>query len=248
MKITVVTATIHPDDALALTLASVADQRDVDVESIVVDGRGRSEDFKSRFPKSRFICQEPRGVYNAINHGISHAEGDIIGLLHGSDTFTSPTVLKQIADEFEADPGLDFVYGNIQYVSGLSRTPRRVYYGGDFRPGDLQYGIHPPHPSLYIRREAAQRIGKYREDLVIAGDVDMWIRLFNSGLHYKYMPLTMVYMTTGGLSTTLKARLYTNNIEKLKVLRDNGLKANPLKLTVRYFDALRQLIWKRNRH
>lgn len=248
MKITVVTITVNPDAELATTLESIERQRGVEVESIVVDGCRRSEEFKSRFPSSRFFSHPQNGVYEAINFGMSHASGELVGLLHGGDSYPEDDILLKVARAFEDEPSLDFTYGDIRYVKGPERTPGRVYPGGRLERGQLVCGIIPPHPSLYLRREAAQGLGKYREDLTICSDFDMWIRLALSGLKGRRLPIIVADMSSGGISTKLRNRLITNNYEKLKVLKSHNLPANPIRLLGRYFSLIQQLIWNKNRN
>ena len=71
----------------------------------------------------------------------------------------------------------------------------------------------------------------------------MWIRLFkDKSLKYKYIPELIAEMTTGGLSTRWRARLFYNNIEKLRVLHRNGLPANPIRLGMKYLYVIRDAI------
>lgn len=244
MKFSVITATVDRDPALLATLGSVAAQTFTDYEQVIVDGvASRDGAIADGFPHARRLYHEPHGVYDAINCGIAHSEGDIIGILHGNDRLASPRILENIASAFDADPGLDFVYGNIQYLSPHSLARKRVYRSGHFEPGDLERGIAPPHPSLYIRREAMERIGPYDTQYAHAADFDLWIRLFNDkSLRSRFMPMIFAYMPLGGLSSTLRSRLFVNNSEKLRSLRANGLRANPLALIGKYLSVIKDII------
>lgn len=251
MTISVVTATIAADEALRISLASVAGQSHRDIEHIVVDGSdgGEAQRIVALFDGIKYIRRERRGVYDALNAGLAATTGDIIGLVHGSDRLASPEVLARVAEAFEADPQLDFVYGDLQYVRPGTYAPRRIYHAASFRPGHVVYGMTPPHPTLYMRRRVFEKIGYYSTDYVIGGDIDMWIRLFaDTSLRFRYLPMIMVHMPTGGLSTTLRARLYTNNHEKLKALRTNGLPASPVRLAGKYFMVIGSLLRHMLRH
>lgn len=241
MKISVITVTVEPDDVTAMTAASVEAQTYPDVEHIVIDGCGK--DRSSVFPRSRYFQCPRAGVYNAINIGIGHATGDIIGILHAGDRFASGDVLENISRAFD-DPEVDFTYADIRFFNPKTGRTGRFYGASAFRPSFLTYGLVPPHPSLYIRRGAAGRVGPYKEDFEIAADFDMWIRLFTgSGLNGLYLPATVVEMASNGASSTLRSRLFTNNYEKLRALRLNGLKANPFRLLGKYV-----LMLRKNRH
>lgn len=244
MKISVVTVTLECDSAWELTRRSVAAQTHAEVDNVVVCARGPMPAGEAGM---RIFKAEPRGVYNAINVGLARAQGHVVGLLHGGDTFASAEVLARVAREFDRYPGIDYIYGDIRYVSGAGRRAGRVMAGRPLSRSDLLGGNYPPHPTLYLRAEALHRLGPYSEDYRICGDFDMWIRIHAAGLRGHRLPLLMVEMTTGGLSTRLGARLWTNNVEKLRVLRANGLPANPLRLLKKYICVTRDLIlrWKK---
>lgn len=244
MKISVVTVTLECDATWELTRRSVTAQTHADVDNVVVCARGPVPAGEAGM---RVFRAEPRGVYNAINAGLARVEGDVVGLLHGGDTFASPGVLAQVAREFENHPDIDYVYGDIRYVSGAGRRPGRVLGGRPLSRAGLLGGNYPPHPTLYLRAQALRRLGPYSEAYRICGDFDMWIRIHAAGLRGRRMSALMVEMTTGGLSTRPGARLWTNNVEKLRVLRANGLPANPLRLLKKYVCVMHDLIlrWKK---
>lgn len=233
MKISIITISLDSDEVLRSTVESVEQQTYKQVEHIVVDG------CKNRgiiFNASKRVYHEPHGVYDAINRGLELATGDVIGLLHGGDRFAADTILQKVAEVFADNPSIDFIYGDIRYFSPATGKTVRSYPAGDFRPDRLQYGFAPPHPSLYIRREAARRIGPYRTDFAIAADLDMWMRLFaDKSLRWIYLPEVFVEMSSNGKSLKLVNQLIFNNVEKLKALRLNGYSPNPFKLLLKYF-------------
>lgn len=241
MKISVITVTMEGGDVLDRALRSVHNQTYSDIEHIVVAPDAAAiADVTARYPEVRVIERQPRGVYDALNCGIHNSTGEVFGFVHGNDALSSSHVIKRVAQTFEEDPELDFVYGDMRYVHPGTYKYVRIYHASRFEPRQILGGMCPPHPTLYLRREAAERIGDYSLDYPTAGDYEMWIRLFkDKSLKSKYLRMVMVNMTTGGLSTRLRARLFDNNFQKLKALRRNGLPANPLRLLQKYYMVLR---------
>lgn len=238
MKISVITPTYNEGATVEATIASVAAQTYKDVEHIIVDGY--SDDATSEILDFavgiRAFKRERRGVYDALNFGLEQANGDVIGLLHGNDKFSSPHILEAVAKAFEDDPELDFIYGNVKFVNPSSGRVVRRYNCSDFRPSQVLYGFYPPHPSLYVRRRVYEKVGPYTTKYVTCGDFDMWVRLFLvERLRYRYLDLDMVTMSPGGLSWSLRARLWYNTYDRLRVLRDHGFAANPLRLLKKYW-------------
>lgn len=238
MKVSIVTITRNNAAGLARTLRSVASQRGVDVEHIVVDGL--STDGTAKLLENRAVRVVPaaqRGVYNAINRGIEEATGHIVGLLHAGDVFADDGVLADVCRCFEQEV-CDYMYGNIYYVNEAGKVTRR-YDGASSSLNELTYCNMPPHPSLYMTRKCAAHIGPYAENYKICGDFDMFIRLFaDTSLEGCYVDRDIVAMSTGGMSTKLFNRLFTNPRERLAVLRANRLPANPLRMLPRYIKIL----------
>lgn len=241
MKISVITATLNNGVTLEATIKSVMQQTHNDVELIIVDGAStdNSVEIISRWQqlypnKIRFVSEPDNGVYNAINKGLKMASGEVIGVLHGNDTFSSPHVLAQVAHAMNND-NIDFVFGDISYRDKAGKIVR-YYSSAGYDKSMLRYGIAPPHPSLYVRKKTFDSIGLYKENYLIAADFDFFIRLMTvSDLPSQYLPIDMVTMSMGGLSTTLRHRIFTNNREKYRALRENGIKVCPLSLLKRYF-------------
>lgn len=244
MKISIVTVTLNEAEALRHALQSVENQHYQPLEHIVVDGNSTDEtdSVVAAFPHVRMVKRKPTGVYDALNYGFELATGDILGFVHGNDALPDHDVLHRVAKEFADDPCLDFVYGDMRYVKPVSHRHVRVYYAGDFEPSQLFGGMAPPHPTLFIRRSVYNRVGPYRLDMRCAADFEYWVRLFNNkSLKYKYLPMIMAEMSTGGQSTSPMSRLLFNNFEKLAAFRHNNLPANPLKLAYKYFVVFKNI-------
>lgn len=241
MKITVITVTLNNAATIGDTIASVMGQTHRDIEHIVIDGMSGDSsmeiigEWQRREPRRIRVVQErDTGIYNAINKGLRLATGDVIGLLHGNDRFTSRDVLARVAGAFEHDPR-QYLYGDIHYRRPGSERAVRRYSAREFTPAMLCHGIAPPHPTLYMRRRLLDITGPYKEDYLIAADFEMFVRLMLvHRLDGIYLPMDMVTMTTGGLSTRLYHRIVTNNREKMRALRENSIPVNPFSVLKRY--------------
>jgi glycosyltransferase involved in cell wall biosynthesis len=133
------------------------------------------------------LSEPDRGIYDAMNKGLRLARGDVIGLINSDDFLASPDVLSTIAAEF-ADPDIDAVYGDLCYVEPVD-TSRVVRYwrSSPFRPGLFARGWAPPHPTLYVRREAYERLGGFDLAYPLAADLELMARF--SRFHQPARPL-----------------------------------------------------------
>lgn len=249
MKISLITATLNGGDILDDTIKSVFEQSYKDIEYIVVDGASTDNTdsvvrrWSSLFgQRMKYIQGKDSGINEAINKGIKLATGDVVGLIHAGDTFTGIDVIERIAETFSLNEQADLLYGDVHFVSSKDKTQiSRYYSGANFKRSMMKIGYAPPHPSLYCRRELFEKYGLYNETYRVAGDFEMFVRLLcHEDVKSCYLPLDMVAMTVGGLSTQWHNRLFVNTSEKRKALKDNGVVASYLLLMLRYIINISQ--------
>ena len=116
MKISVITATYNSAATVKDTLACIRQQEYADIEHIIVDGRStdRTLEIVAQFPHvAKIISEKDKGIYDAMNKGISMATGDVVGILNSDDMYTDPQVLSHVAEAF-LDPEVMTVYADLQ--------------------------------------------------------------------------------------------------------------------------------------
>lgn len=220
MLISIITATYDSARTVDDTLRSVQAQSHPDIEHIIVDGGSGDETLSivARYPHIGKVVSEPdRGIYDAMNKGISLATGEVVGILNSDDFYAHPDVLRKVAAAF-GDPGVDAVYGDLLYVDG--ENPRRVlrsWKSGDYRPGRFKWGWMPPHPTFFVRRTLYERYGGFNLALGTCGDYELMLRLIHRhGARLSYLPEVLVLMRAGGASNeSLLARLQANRNDRL---------------------------------
>ena len=119
----------------------------------------------------------------------------------------------------------------------------RYYSGENFSRPMLRYGYAPPHPSLYCRRELFNIYGTYKNDYAIAADFEFMVRLLSHECVISlYLPLNMVTMRTGGISSRPHNRIIVNTREMKRALKENGVEASYAHLIKLYVTKVRQYI------
>lgn len=226
--ISVITAVFNRRDTVAQALESVLSQTYPLVESIVIDGASTDGtlDVLERFrPQlSLYISEPDRGIYDALNKGIRHASGDIIGFLHADDLYAHDEVLTTIAAAFD-DPAVDAVYGDLVYVryDDVSKIVR-YWRSGKFNEAALRRGWMPPHPTFYMRRAVYERLGLFDINYRIAADYEAMLRFFVEGrIHTAYLSQVLVRMRTGGISNRSLQSIARKSREDFRAVRRNGV-------------------------
>ena len=125
IRFTVVTITYNAESVLQSTLQSVLRQTYGGVEHLIIDGASKdgtlqmAEDYKSLSDQSELghkviIKSEPdKGIYDAMNKGLSQASGDYIVYMNAGDCFYDEYVIRNAM--LYADDGADVLFGNTVY-------------------------------------------------------------------------------------------------------------------------------------
>lgn len=228
MKISVVTAAFRAEDTVASAIESVVRQNHGDIEHVVVEGASPDGTLAAirgaAHPRMVLISEPDKGIYDALNKGIAHATGEVIGVVHADDMLAHDDVLDRIAAAF-SDPQVDAVYGDLDYVA-KDDTDRivRHWRSGGYDRRKLARGWMPPHPTLYLRRQVFDRFGLYDTSFRIAADYDAILRYFGTGeIRPVYIPEVLVKMRMGGISNRNLARLVQKSSEDYRALRRNGI-------------------------
>jgi glycosyltransferase involved in cell wall biosynthesis len=230
MKISIITVVYNGEKTIRDCINSVLSQTYADIEYIIVDGKSTDrtlEIVESYGEKIKKVISEPdSGIYDAMNKGIRAATGDIIGILNADDMYASNDVLEKVAQEFEKNPDIGCVYGDLEYVDKNKPTlVKRFWKSHSYVFGSFKKGWHPPHPSFFIRKGVYEKYGLYRTDLKIASDYEMMLRLLEiKKVPSVYIPETLVKMRTGGVSNRSIFHIIKANIEVLKAWKINGQK------------------------
>jgi glycosyltransferase involved in cell wall biosynthesis len=238
MKISIITVVWNNKETIKDAIDSVLNQTHEDIEYIIIDGAssdGTVEVVKSYGDKiNKFVSEPDKGLYNAMNKGISLANGDVIGILNSDDFYINDKVIGKVVKEFE-DRGVDSVYADLVLVKSenIDKTIR-YYDSSHFNPERFAYGWMPAHPTFFVRKEIYSKYGMFREDLRIGADFDILARfLYTHKISYSYIQEVLVKMRLGGISTSFWS-VWTNNVEQLRVCKDNGIKTNIFKILSKY--------------
>jgi len=251
VKISIVTVAFNSAATLEDTMKSVLAQTYTEIEYIIVDGASHDGtlDIIHRYEqlfngRMKWISENDRGIYDAMNKGIQMATGDVIGILNSDDYFTSNDVIKRMVDAFDV-ASLDAVYGDIHFIrDGQPDKCIRYYSSKPFRPLWLRFGFMPAHPSFYCRREVFEKAGLYKTDYKIGSDYEMMVRLFMvHKIRAKYLPLDFVTMRVGGASTRNVKSSLQLILDDVRGCRENGIYTNPLMISMKFLYKLFEFKW-----
>lgn len=179
-----------PGPHLDLTIRSVLDEglAGEDAQIAVVDDgscedvgpRIRALDPNGRIEFHRF--EHPAGLSGNLNRAIGLARGHLVHLLH-QDDFVLPGFYARMRRAFERAPtaGMAFCRTEIVDRSGrcLKRSSGPQLWSGIVRGWVAKIATRQrvQAPSAVVARSTYEQVGGYREDLRLALDWEMWVRI-----------------------------------------------------------------------
>ncbi|ORE90773.1 glycosyltransferase family 2 protein [Acuticoccus yangtzensis] len=241
MKISILTPCFNSAGTIAHTIESVLSQDHPDIEHIILDGASRDATLEvvSRYqsdPRIRVYSKRDRGMYDALNSGLGLYEGEAFGVLNADDTFHDRSAVSRIAAALAA---ADIVHGDLDFVTDhASKTVVRRWRMAERAAGGFRSGWMPAHPTFYVRRSVAERVGPFDLGLKTASDYDYMLRAVElHGFTLTKAQGVLIDMMKGGASTSSLMAHVRHNLEALSARRrwlgggpvDRALVAKPLR-------------------
>lgn len=153
MKYSIITINFNNRDGLRRTIESVVNQTYRDFEYIIIDGGsidGSVDIIKEYADKIDYWVSEPdKGIYNAMNKGITMAHGEYLNFMNSGDCFFDKERLQKIED---LNSDSDIIVGkdlHIDSKSGKSATSVISHRLGFFH----FYTTTIPHQSAFIKKK-----------------------------------------------------------------------------------------------
>jgi glycosyltransferase involved in cell wall biosynthesis len=238
MKISVVTVCLNSEKTIPYTLNSVIEQNYNNLEHIIVDGGStdRTKKILKLYPftNKKIFNLKKRGLYNALNFGIKKATGDVIGILNSDDIFNSNNTIKLIAASIKKNKKFKIFLGDVVFFNKSFSNITRYYPASDFKNTLLKYGMMPPHPACFIKKEIYEKYGVYNKDFKIASDFEIFLRFFY--IHkqkFKKIKILVTRMKTGGISGKNVYAYILSTLEIFKSFKINNMKNSFVSVLIR---------------
>lgn len=232
MKVSIVTVCRNSADTIGDAIDSVRLQTHASIEHIIVDGA--STDATMDVVRQRggvgvvSISEPDRGIYDAMNKGISRASGDVVGILNADDLLADKETVSRLVSDFQSrGRTIDGLYGDLVHVRRDDPDKvTRKWCARRFAPWQMRFGLMVPHPSFYVRRQLFERFGLYKTGYRVSADFELMARFMCRGARLAYHPHVVVKMREGGISTTgLWWRIH-QNLEIVQACSENGIRTN----------------------
>lgn len=245
LKLSLVTVVYNAQDTIRQCIESVIGQNYPDLEYIVVDGGSTDNTLQiinQYRPYITVLVSEPdKGIYDAMNKGISQTTGEVVGTLNADDFFADQDILQSVATVFEQQ-NTDALYGDLDIINKQGKILRK-WRSCQHGANSFNLGFMPPHPTFYCRRSLFEKFGPYKMGYGSAADYELLVRFIHfHKIKTFYLNRVMVKMLTGGVSSrSLKNRISAWKFD-LKAMRENKIKLPFLALVLKPLQKIIQFI------
>jgi glycosyltransferase involved in cell wall biosynthesis len=208
LSVSVVIPSLDQGRFLSAAIDSVLAQDHRPLDLVVMDGGSRDETLavlRGYGSAVRWVSESDGGQSAAVNAGWRSSPGDVIAWLNADD-FYLPGAIATAVRAFEADPGLDVVYGDAQYCDEQGRV-LRPYPTEDFDYARLvgRAVCFLPQPATFLRRRVFESEGGLDESLHYALDLDYWLRLGAAGRRFRHLPVAMASLRLHPAAKSVRA-------------------------------------------
>ena len=242
MKFSIITINYNNAEGLRKTLASVAGQTFRNVEHVIVDGGSTDgsvdviKEYVNKVERMNELAVEKinvvwssekdRGIYNAMNKGISKATGDYVWILNSGDCVAASdtvecmmAVLQHINEERlrENKDRVPILMGNIlhSYSDGhkVRETKQKVAKGllsqtaKQLSPRLIDASMFSfyrgtiPHDAAFVRRDLFEKYGLFDDTMKICADWKLYLNMIALGdVVPMYVNIDVVLFDMTGIS------------------------------------------------
>tara|TARA_B100000900_G_scaffold378641_1_gene362967 strand:- start:551 stop:1303 length:753 start_codon:yes stop_codon:yes gene_type:complete len=238
LKFSIIIATLNNEETIERNLQSIKNQNYYDYEVIIIDGNSKDKTIdlikKFEFKNIKIKSQVGKGVYNAFNEGIYLSRGEIIVILNADDFFEKDYALKKISNEFELDNNISLLMTNIRIINKKNQI-LRIYKNNFFKSFMFYFGLMPPHPGIFVKKNIYENLGFFKEEFKNAGDFEFLLRVIGKNkIKYKKIDDFFVSMSHGGKSNKNLKSYLINTYEIKKALKMNNFFSSYLLIIIRF--------------
>ena len=245
IKVSIITVCFNSEKTIRGTIESVIGQDYPEIEYIIVDGESQDKTLSiiESYHQSinKIISEKDNGMYDALNKGIKNSSGDVVGILHSDDIFSSSDITVKIVNQINSSNS-DAVYGDLVYVdkNNLNKVIRK-WESGLYNRNKLLFGWMPPHPTFFVKKKIYDQYGFFDLSFGSAADYELLIRLlYRYNISCEYLPQVVTKMRIGGLSNITISNRFKAHVQDWRAWIKNGISNFPIWVLLKPLRKIKQ--------
>ena len=202
IKVTIITVAYNRADTIATAIESVLNQTYSNIEYLVVDGLSKDNTadiarkyvplFKEKGMEMKVISEPDRGMYDALNKGVSMATGELIGNINADDWYEPIAVEKMV--ELYKKENYDLAWADLRIIEPSGNLIKKAHVGR------LKTTTGFCHPTMFSKREVLLELPYACEQM--DDDFEMVLRAYKANKRIVTLNEVLANYRFGGMSTT----------------------------------------------
>ncbi len=177
-KVSILTPSYNQATFIEASIRSVLEQDYSNTELLILDGGSSdgSVDIIRAYSEriAYWVSQRGLGQAAALNEGIIHAQGSIVGWLNTDDIYL-PGAITKVVEFFKGNPDCIMVYGDCRVIDKDGAVVSSIH-APEFSMCRIM-GRNPlMQTSAFFRRDLFDQVGTFDVKLRYAIDYDLWLR------------------------------------------------------------------------
>jgi glycosyltransferase involved in cell wall biosynthesis len=212
MKLSIITITYNAEKVIERTLMSIFKQTNLSFEYIIIDGASTDKtlDIAKKYKVKNVYSEPDKGIYDAMNKGLSKASGDYIWFMNAGDEIYDEHVVENLIDLMQSNA--DIYYSDTMIVDennnnlGLRSeiTPHKLPKTLHWQ--DFKYGMVVCHQSFIAKKSTCK---PFLLNHHFSSDIDWEIKCLKAANTIEFVPFVLSKYLAGGFSIkNLKASLF----------------------------------------
>ena len=214
----IITPTYNCKKEIEKTINSVLSQKKSLFEYIIIDANsndGTLDILNEYRGKIKLIIDDDKGIYDAMNKGISIAKGKYLYFIGAGDCLRK-NILENL-EEIIPKAGIYFIYGDVERINPYNRLQHN--YG--YNKWNICTNIIC-HQAIFYSKEIFELLGKYDLNYRISADQIKNIECFgNKDIKKKYINTIIADYNGGGISDFEDDKIYPKGKGKI-ILKNLG--------------------------
>lgn len=222
-KVTIVTVCFNSEGDIERTIKSVLSQNYNNIEYVIIDGKSTDhtidivEQYRMKLLDRGYdfqVLSEPdKGIYDAMNKGISIATGEIVGLINSGDWYEPEAV--SCAVYYYEKYGYDMFFADLRIFRGNKTMIKSARLQKFVTTRDWN------HPTTFITLDTYKRFRYACRG--IYDDWDLVLRIRKSGKKIVVCNRVLANFSFGGISNQKSVKAaYKRFKERFRIYRENG--------------------------
>ncbi|SIR46740.1 glycosyltransferase family 2 protein [Halanaerobium kushneri] len=221
--VSIITVCYNSEKHIRDTIESVLNQTYDNIEYIIVDGDSTDntldiiKEYEAKFNgRLKWISKPDDGIYDAMNKGISMANGEIIGIVNSDDWYEIDAV-EAVVKIFTKNRNVGLVHGNMAKYNDKDV----LYKIHKKRKSKFDFSEKVPynHPTCFVKKWVYEKIGLFELEFKTASDYDFMLKVYNSDIETVYINKLISNFRTVGVTST---SFFPAVVQGYKILKENN--------------------------